>query len=33
MRFYVECLKVTGWTVFREVRVAEPQVLPAVLKD
>lgn len=29
--FYVECLKVTGWTVFREVRVAEPQVLPAVL--
>lgn len=29
--FYVECLKVTDWTVFREVRVAEPQVLPAVL--
>ena len=29
--FYVECLKVTGWTVFREVRVAEPQVLPIVL--
>jgi len=29
--FYVEGLQVTGWTVFREVRVAEPQVLPAVL--
>ncbi len=31
LSFYVECLKVTGWTVFREVRIAEPQVLPAVL--
>lgn len=29
--FYVECLKVTGWTVFREVRIAEPQMLPLVL--
>jgi integrase/recombinase XerD len=29
--FYVECLKVTGWSVFREVRIAEPQVLPLVL--
>src|SRR5882724_9229984 len=29
--FYVEHLKVTGWTVFREVRIAEPQVLPIVL--
>src|SRR5438132_7856655 len=29
--FYVEHLKVTGWTVFREVRIAEPQVLPMVL--
>jgi integrase/recombinase XerD len=29
--FYVELLKVTGWTVFREVRIAEPQVLPMVL--
>jgi integrase/recombinase XerD len=29
--FYVECLKVTGWTVFREVRIAHPLVLPAVL--
>jgi len=24
--FYVECLKVTGWTVFREVRIAQSQV-------
>ena len=29
--FYTECVKVTGWTVFREVRIAEPQVLPVVL--
>ena len=29
--FYVECLKVSGWSVFRELRVAEPQVLPIVL--
>lgn len=29
--FYVECLKVQGWTVFKEVRIAEPQVLPIVL--
>ena len=29
--FYVECLQITGWTVFREVRIAEPQVLPVVL--
>jgi integrase/recombinase XerD len=29
--FYVECLKVQGWTVFKEVRIAEPQVLPLVL--
>lgn len=29
--FYVEHLKVSGWTVFREVRIAEPQVLPMVL--
>ena len=28
---YVECLQITGWTVFREVRIAEPQVLPVVL--
>ena len=29
--FYVECLQVKGWTVFQEVRIAEPQVLPVVL--
>ena len=29
--FFVECLKITGWTVFRELRVAQPQVLPVVL--
>jgi integrase/recombinase XerD len=29
--FYVELLKVPGWTVFAEVRIAEPQVLPVVL--
>jgi site-specific recombinase XerD len=29
--FYVECLKVKEWTVFGEVRIAEPQVLPLVL--
>ena len=29
--FYLEHLKAGGWTVFREVRIAEPQVLPVVL--
>lgn len=29
--FFVQSVKVTGWTVFREVRIAEPQVLPMVL--
>ena len=29
--FYVACLQVTGWTVFQEVRIAEPLVLPVVL--
>jgi integrase/recombinase XerD len=29
--FYVQLLKVAGWTVFTEVRIAEPQVLPMVL--
>jgi len=29
--FYVQLLKVAGWTVFKEVRIAEPQVLPMVL--
>ena len=29
--FFVQHLKVQGWTVFNEVRIAEPQVLPTVL--
>jgi len=29
--FFVDCLKVSGWTVFNEIRIAEPQVLPVVL--
>ena len=29
--FFVEGVKVKGWTVFQEVRIAEPQVLPVVL--
>lgn len=29
--FYLECLQVQGWTVFKEVRIAEPEVLPIVL--
>jgi site-specific recombinase XerD len=29
--FYRECLKVTGWTVFDEVRIAQPKTLPVVL--
>ena len=29
--FYRDCLKVSGWTVFGEVRIAEPEVLPIVL--
>ena len=29
--FYRESLKVTGWTVFEDLRVAEPQSLPTVL--
>jgi integrase/recombinase XerD len=29
--FYLECLKVTGWTVFQDLRVAEPHTLPTVL--
>ena len=31
MAFYLDCVKVQGWTVFQEVRIAEPQVLPIVL--
>ena len=29
--FYLEHLKVQNWSVFREVRIAQPQVLPSVL--
>jgi integrase/recombinase XerD len=29
--FYLDCVKVQGWTVFNEIRIAEPQVLPVVL--
>ena len=29
--FYLDCVKVQGWTVFKEVRIAEPEVLPIVL--
>ena len=31
MAFFLDCLKVQGWTVFQEVRIAEPEVLPIVL--
>jgi len=31
LSFFVRCLKVSGWEVFREVRIAEPEVLPVVL--
>ena len=31
MCFYVECLKLSGWTAFEELRVAQPLELPAVL--
>jgi integrase/recombinase XerD len=29
--FYLECLKVKGWTVFDDLRVAQPKTLPLVL--
>lgn len=29
--FYLDCVKVKDWTVFKEVRIAEPEVLPIVL--
>jgi len=29
--FFVDCHKVSGWTVFAEVRIAEPLILPVVL--
>jgi integrase/recombinase XerD len=31
LAFFLDCVKVQGWTVFKEVRIAEPQVLPQVL--
>jgi len=31
LSFFVSCLKVSGWTVFRELRIAQPEVLPVVL--
>ncbi len=31
LSFFVDHLKVKGWTVFQEVRIAEPQILPTVL--
>jgi integrase/recombinase XerD len=31
LAFYVDCIKVRGWTVFQEIRIAEPQILPVVL--
>jgi integrase/recombinase XerD len=31
LAFYLDCVKVQGWTVFRELRIAEPEVLPIVL--
>lgn len=29
--FYEQCVKVRGWTLFQEVRIAEPKTLPLVL--
>ena len=29
--FYLQCRKVKGWTVFQELRIAEPRTLPLVL--
>jgi hypothetical protein len=29
--FFLDCVKVKGWTVFNEVRIPQPQVLPVVL--
>ena len=29
--FYLDCVKVKDWTVFKDVRIAEPDVLPVVL--
>src|SRR6185295_1630556 len=29
--FYRECLKIQGWTVFEDLRIAEPKTMPVVL--
>ena len=29
--FFRECLRIEGWTVFEELRIAPPQTLPLVL--
>jgi integrase/recombinase XerD len=29
--FFLECLKVDGWTVFQDIRISRPTVLPVVL--
>lgn len=31
MAFFLDCVKVRDWSVFKEVRIAEPEVLPIVL--
>lgn len=31
LAFFLDCVKVQNWTVFGEVRIAEPEVLPIVL--
>ena len=31
LSFYLDCVKLSGWTVFKEVRIAEAEVLPIVL--
>ncbi len=31
LSFYLDCVQVSDWTVFKEVRIAEPEVLPIVL--
>jgi integrase/recombinase XerD len=33
LAFFLDCVKVQGWTVFKEVRIAEPHVLPLVLSQ
>ena len=31
LAFFLDCVKVQGWTVFKEVRISQPEVLPLVL--